>query len=78
MYTSPIYTPVPPPPNEKEPAAPEQGVVKTSTGFRKDGVDFPIGCYMYVAAGVFQPLAGAIKDTEKPEYAAKGRFVKVR
>lgn len=52
-------------------------MVKTQKGFRKDGVDYPIGGYMFVAAGVFQPLVGAIKDAEKPEYAAKGRFVKV-
>lgn len=60
----------------QEPEAPEEGVFKTSQGFRKDGVDYPVGCFMYVTAGVFEPLEGAIKQAAKPDYAAKGRFVK--
>lgn len=60
----------------QEPEAPEEGCFKTAGGFRKDGVDYPIGGFMYVTAGVFEPLEGAIKQAEKPEYASKGRFVK--
>lgn len=74
MHTqrSPCFTPM------QEPEEPEEGCFKTDTGFRKDGVDYPVGCFMYVAAGVFEPLEGAIKQAEKPEYAAKVGQVCVR
>ena len=46
----------------------------------RDGLSFTVGDFVYVTPDTFDCMEGAMSDTTNavPEYASKGRFVKVR